>query len=321
MENKINGIHHITALASDPQKNYDFYTGVLGLRLVKKTVNFDAPDVYHLYYGDETGRPGTILTFFPFPGTRRGKRGTGEISAVAFSIPESSLNYWMDRFAELAIGFDGPHKRFDETYISILDPDGMNVELVVDEAVGSIAGWNNGRIPFEHSIRKIFGATFYTDDSSKTELLLLGTMGFNFTGTSDSRKRYTCGSDESLARIDLIENGKKQPASGGAGSVHHIAWRTAGDEEQLGWHKKITDAGFYPTKVMDRNYFRSIYFREPGGILFEIATDSPGFLIDESLDNLGTSLKLPAWYEEKRYTIENILLPLETVYSKKNLIN
>ena len=312
MENQINGIHHITVMASDPQANYDFYTQTLGMRFIKKTVNFDAPDVYHLYYGDEIGSPGTILTFFPFPDARRGKRGTGEITIVSFSVPSNSLEFWMNRLANLAINFDGPKNKFGHEYISLLDPDGMKVEIVEDDTADSMMGWYNGEIPAEHSIRKFFGSTFYLKDSKPTEDLLLGTMGAKFISSADKIKRYSLGEKETLTFIDVIEDTNTPRAVSGAGSVHHIAFRTANDEEQEEWRRKILEHGLYPTEMVDRNYFHSIYFREPGGILFEIATDQPGFMIDESFENLGTELKLPAWHEPKRKLIEQILIPLNT---------
>ncbi len=312
MENAVLGIHHITVLAGSPQDNYNFYSGLLGLRLVKKTVNFDAPDVYHLYYGDEQGNPGTIMTFFPFPDARRGKRGAGEISAVAFSIPSGSLNFWMDRLAEKAVDFSGPFKRFDEEYISLLDPDGMLVELVPDKSADGLPGWSDGSIPVEHSVRKFFGVTITQNDVNLTAGLLHGQMGLNPSDSTDHLKRYVAGTAEAEVKIDLIERPDLGGAKAGAGSVHHIAWRTANDEEQINWQSKIDEAGLYPTQVMDRNYFHSIYFHEPGGVLFEIATDPPGFLIDEDIDSLGESLKLPEWYESRRKQIEAVLPVIET---------
>lgn len=316
MEKALNGIHHITVLASDPQANYDFYTQVLGMRFIKKTVNFDAPDVYHLYYADEVGSPGTVLTFFPFPNSRRGKRGTGEINKISFSVPYGSLNYWINRFAELAISFDGPKSRFGYELITLLDPDGLKIEIVADKNSDSILGWYNGEIPAEHSIRKFFGSTFYLNDSSATEDLLSGIMGAKFISSESNIKRYSLGKEHSLSFIDIISDSKASRAIAGAGTVHHIAWRTAIDEEQLSWRARILAHGFYPTEVVDRKYFHSIYFREPGGILFEIATDQPGFMVDESFENLGTELKLPEWHESKRKLIEQILIPLKT----KNLV-
>ena len=319
MEKSINGIHHITAMASDPQANYDFYTQTLGMRFIKKTVNFDAPDVYHLYYADEVGTPGTVLTFFPFPDARRGKRGTGEITIVSFSVPSASLHFWMERFAELGINFDGPKNKFGFEYISLLDPDGMKVELVADKVADSMMGWFNGEIPAEHSIRKFFGSTFYLHNSAATEELLLSIMGAELVSAEGKIKRYSLGEDSSLSFVDIIEDAEAPRAISGAGTVHHIAWRTANDEEQESWRQKVSKQGLYPTDMVDRNYFHSIYFREPGGILFEIATDQPGFMIDESFENLGTELKLPEWHEPKRKTIEKILIPLKTKnYVKQN---
>lgn len=312
MEKSINGIHHITVMASDPQNNYNFYTQTLGMRFIKKTVNFDAPDVYHLYYGDEKGSPGTILTFFPFPDARRGKRGTGEINIVSFSVPSNSLQYWMNRLAELAINFDGPKNKFGHEYISLLDPDGMKIEIVADTNADSIEGWFNGDVPAEHSIRKFFSSTFYLSDAKPTEKLLTQVMGAKLIASEGNVRRYTLGEKESLVFVDIIEDASIPRGISGAGTVHHIAWRTANDEEQLNWRAKVSEYGLYPTEVVDRDYFHSIYFREPGGILFEIATDPPGFMIDESFENLGTELKLPAWHEPKRKLIEQILVPLKT---------
>lgn len=316
MEKAINGIHHITVMASDPQANYDFYTQTLGMRFIKKTVNFDAPDVYHLYYANEVGTPGTVLTFFPFPNSRRGKRGTGEINSISFSVPSNSLHYWMNRFAELAIPFDGPKSKFGYEYIGLLDPDGMKIEITADPNADSIMGWFNGEIPAEHSIRKFFGSGFYLKDSKATEELLSSVMGAKLISIEGKFKRYSFGGNQSESFIDIIEDSNTARAIGGAGTVHHIAWRTANDEEQDNWRKKVLQHGLFPTEMVDRNYFHSIYFREPGGILFEIATDQPGFMVDENFENLGTELKLPEWHEPKRKLIEQILIPLKT----KNLV-
>jgi len=299
-------------MANDPQANYDFYCQTLGMRFIKKTVNFDAPDVYHLYYGDEKGSPGTILTFFPFPDARRGKRGTGEINIVSFGVPLNSLQYWMERFAALGIDFNGPKTKFGYEYISLLDPDGMKIEIVANANTGSIEGWFNGDIPAEHSIRNFFGLTFFFNDAKPTEQLLTKIMGARLVSPEGNVRRYSLGEKESLTFIDVIEDANAPQGISGAGTVHHIAWRTANDEEQLNWRAKVAQYGLHPTEVVDRNYFHSIYFREPGGILFEIATDPPGFMIDESFENLGTELKLPAWHEPKRKLIEQVLFPLKT---------
>lgn len=282
------------------------------MRFIKKTVNFDSPDVYHLYYGDEKGTPGTILTFFPFPDARRGKRGTGEITTISFSIPTNSLNFWIERFAELAIDFDGPSKKFGYDYISLLDPDGMKIEIIADPAADKFIGWNNEVIPAAHAIRKFFGITFYLNNSLQTEELITGVMGTQFIGSEGKTKRYSLGAQAEEVFIDIVEDRNVQRGISGAGTVHHIAWRTSDDAEQNNWRNKIIESGLYPTEMVDRNYFHSIYFREPGGILFEIATDEPGFMIDESFESLGTELKLPSWHEPKRKLIEQILIPLKT---------
>ena len=222
------------------------------------------------------------------------------------------MQYWIDRLAELAIDFSGPSKKFGYEFISLLDPDGMKIEIVADDNVDKIVGWNNGEVPPEHAIRKFFGSTFYLSDSAETEDLLSKAMGAKFITKEGNMKRYSFGENESIAFVDIVEDKNLPRAMSGAGSVHHIAWRTANDEEQLNWRNRILEHGLRPTEVVDRNYFHSIYFREPGGILFEIATDEPGFLIDEDINSLGEELKLPEWHEPKRSLIEQRLIPLKT---------
>jgi glyoxalase family protein len=309
MENKINGLHHITVIAGDPQQNYDFYTNVLGMRFVKKTVNFDAPDVYHLYYADEYGTPGTVLTFFPFPNARRGKRGTGEASIVSFSIPKGSLDFWIERLSKLDVNFDGPEEKLGYKLISFLDPDGMKIELIEDD-VEHMPGWETDDLPRKHSIRKFFGTTLYLENSAGTEDLLQNVFKLEKISDGDII-RYFSGEGEHKAMIDIIVNPNSPRAMQSAGSVHHIAWRTESDDSQVMWMNKLNETGYQPTNVIDRNYFYSIYFREPGGVLFEIATDEPGFAVDEDLSALGEELKLPAQYEDRREQIEKILIPLK----------
>jgi len=309
MEKRIEGLHHITVLASDPQQNYEFYTKVMGLRFIKKTINFDAPDVYHFYFGDETGSPGTILTFFPFPNARRGKRGSGEATLVSFSVPKGSLGYWVERLSRYDIHFNGPSQKFGYDVITFSDPDGMKIELVEDD-VKHLQGWETDDLLREYSIRKFFGTTIYLTDSEKTEILLTDMMGFSLDGQEGHIKRFLSGKEDREARFDILVDRNAPRAMQSAGSIHHIAWRTESDASQLEWLKKLRDLGYYPTDVIDRNYFHSIYFREPGGVLFEIATDEPGFLIDEKLDVLGESLKLPSMYEHRREEIESRLIPI-----------
>lgn len=306
----IQGIHHITALASDPQANLDFYVSFLDLRLVKQTINFDAPEVYHLYYGDELGRPGTILTFFPFPDALRGKRGTGETSAVAFSIPTGSLEFWIERLSRKGIEFSGPFTRFGEQAVSFDDLDGMKVELFADPSAEGVDGWAGSIVGPLHSIRRFHGATFTHRDPGRSAAFLTDVMGFARAGTEGNRHRFVAGPEDARARIDILADPPAPPARQSAGSVHHIAWRAKDDQEQLAWRKDLLKAGASPTPVVDRSYFHSVYFHEPGGVLFEIATDPPGFAVDETVDNLGTQLKLPPWLESERPLIERHLPPI-----------
>jgi glyoxalase family protein len=307
---KSRGIHHITAIAGDAQRNLDFYAGALGLRLVKRTVNFDAPEVYHLYYGDELGRPGTILTFFPYPGAGRGKRGAGEATALAFSVPSGSLDFWNDRLSRLGIAHTGREERFGEGLLSFEDPDGMVVELVADASVGGIPGWAGSAVGADRAIRKFHGATIMQRALAPASSFLVGVLGFAAAGIEGERHRFILGPEESGTRIDILVEPQAPAGRQSAGSVHHIAWRAADDEEQLRWRAALIEAGGKPTEVIDRCYFHSVYFREPGGLLFEIATDPPGFPADESLDSLGSALKLPRWLEPRRASIERVLPPL-----------
>lgn len=309
MEKSIDGLHHITALASDPRQNYDFYTKIMGLRFVKKTVNFDAPDVYHFYFGDETGTPGTILTFFPFPHARQGKRGTGEANLVSFAIPKGSLEFWAGHLSRSGVDFTGPEKKFGSDCISFPDPDGMRLELVEDD-VDRLQGWETENLPRAHSIRKFFGVTLSLRRSDKTESLICGVMGFRFLEENENLRRYISGTGDREAKLDILTFADGPHAIQSAGSVHHIAWRTGSEKSQLMWMERLRASGHNTTEVIDRNYFHSIYFREPGGVLFEIATDQPGFLIDEDRHSLGESLKLPDRYESSRAAIESRLIPI-----------
>jgi glyoxalase family protein len=302
------GIHHITAICGDPQRNVDFYVGLLGLRLVKRTVNFDDPGSYHLYYGDGLGSPGTIMTFFawilPPTATARGRQGTGQITATAFCIPASSLDFWVDRLAGAGVDFQGPVERFGEPVLSLRDPDDLPLELVAGEAGASPAPWRDGPVAMEHAIRRFAGATISLAEPGPTARLLTEAMGFRPSGREGSRSRFQVGEGDDAARIDLLERPGGEPGRVGVGSVHHIAWRAQSAEEQLDWRARLGDAGLQVTPVRDRNYFESIYYREPGGVLFEIATDAPGFTVDESPEELGSRLKLPPWLEVRRDRIE-----------------
>jgi glyoxalase family protein len=310
MAKQIEGIHHVTALASDPQANVDFYTGTLGLRLVKKTVNFDDPGTYHLYYGDETGNPGTIMTFFPWPLARRGTRGAGQATVTSFSVPQGSLGYWTERLERQGVLFESPRERFDEEVMTLFDPDGLQLELVA-RAGDPRAPWEGGPVPAEHAVRGFEGTTLTEWNPEITSELLTGTLGFRPVAQSGDRFRFEVGAGGPGTRVDVVA----APAAGrgriSAGTVHHVAWRVSDGAEQEAWRQKIAEDGLYVTPILDRQYFRSIYFREPGGVLFEIATDPPGFTWDEPVESLGSGLKLPPWLEPERQRIESVLPPVE----------
>ena len=310
MRKPIAGIHHVTAMASDPQANVDFYTGVLGLRLVKKTVNFDDPGTYHLYYGDEVGHPGTILTFFPWPMARRGVQGVGQATVTSFSVPQGSLGWWAERLGGLGVVFEAPRSRFDEEVLALLDPDGLRLELVTREDDGR-APWTGGPVPAEHALRGFDGVTLTEWNPEVTSEVLTGTLGFRQAGQQGDRFRFEAGSGADSSRVDVLASPAGARGHISAGTVHHVAWRTADEADQLAWREAAAETGLYVTPVLDRQYFRSIYFREPGGVLFEIATDLPGFTRDEPVESLGTELKLPPWLEPERQRIAGILPPIE----------
>ncbi len=306
MSKEIPGIHHVTAIAGEPQQNIDFYAEFLGLRLVKLTVNYDDPETYHLYYGDEDGHPGTILTFFPWPGAPRGRKGAGQVTTTSFSIPRDSVSYWVERLGKHGVGFTGPVDRFDEQLISFSDPDGLNLELVA-HAGESRRGWSRGPVPQEHAIRGFFGVTLSEEGYEKTSSLLTETMGFELIKQEGNRFRYAAGSGGPGASVDLLCQPDARPGVVSVGTVHHVAWRTPDDQQQKIWREELVGAGLNVTPIIDRKYFHSIYFREPGGVLFEIATDPPGFTIDEGREELGTRLMLPPQLEDLREHLDRVL--------------
>jgi glyoxalase family protein len=311
--NSIVGIHHITAIAGDPQQNIDFYTGVLGLRLVKVTVNFDDPEAYHLYYGDGHGRPGTILTFFVWPGAQRGRQGNSQVTAAAFAVPKDSLAFWTDRLAAQGIAFDKLSQRFGQPVLSFADGDGMRIELIETSRIDEIHAWKGSGIPTKFAIHGLHGATLSETGYERTAELLTETMGFRLLGQEQSRFRYEPfhprGAEPGRI-IDVICAPTGQEGRVAVGTIHHIAFRTPNDAQQRQWLAKVAGEGHNVSPVMDRIYFHSIYFREPGGILFEIATDCPGFAVDEPAEKLGETLKLPPWLEEVRPRIEAALPPI-----------
>jgi glyoxalase family protein len=304
----LSGLHHITAIASDPQRNLDFYVGLLGLRLVKRTINFDDPGTYHLYFGDAVGTPGTILTFFPWPGSRRGIHGSGEVSATAFTIPTGSAGYWLERLKLYQVIGERVPKRLGEDVVQFADPDGLLIELIESTPSNAVVPWSEGTVPAEHLIRGLHSVSVTLQSSKETAKLLTGVFGYRRAQEAGNRVRFVAPGEGGIGKfIDLIAAPDVQPGRVAAGSVHHIAFRVANDEEQIAWREKLLDLGYQVSPIMDRTYFHSIYFREPGGVLFELATDAPGFSQDEAVNELGANLCLPPWMEQARREIENTL--------------
>jgi glyoxalase family protein len=301
------GLHHVTAIASDPQANLDFYTQVLGLRFVKRTVNFDDPGTYHFYFGDDLGSPGTILTFFPWPRVGRGTAGVGEVTHTAFSIPTDSLSFWEQRLVDKHIKFTRSPRRFEEEVLTFSDTSGMKIELVAHAEAAAAHPPRFSDVPAEHAIRGFFGVTMLQLDATETAATL-AFMGFHQIAAEGNRFRFASPADPSALgnHIDILVDPQANFGRSGAGSVHHIAFRAANDESQLDWRTEITHH-LPATEVLDREYFHSIYFREPGGVLFELATDNPGFAIDEPLESLGERLCLPPWFEVRRPELETTL--------------
>ena len=302
------GLHHVTAIASDPQKNLDFYTEVLGLRFVKRTVNFDDPGTYHFYFGDDAGSPGTILTFFPWPHATRGHAGAGEVTHTAFSVPLQSIQYWEHRLAAKGVMFERSGRRFEEEVLTLPDPDGMKIEIVDYANAGHVKAPRFSDVPVDHAIRGFFGVTMLQLDATETSTTL-STMGFHKIAQEGARSRFAAPGDALGNHIDVVEDPHANYGRSGAGSVHHIAFRAANDAAQLEWREEI-GKHIPTTPVLDRDYFHSIYFREPGGVLFELATDNPGFSVDEPIESLGEELCLPAWLEARRPELEQRLAPL-----------
>jgi glyoxalase family protein len=302
------GIHHVTAIAGPAQRNLDFYTRTLGLRFVKKTVNFDDPGTYHFYFGDETGSPGTILTFFPWEHAAPGRLGVGETQETVFRVPEGAIGYWTHRFIEKGVAHDAIVRRFGETILSFRDPDGMRLALIGVPGIDAEPAWSGGDVPAEFVIRGFHSVNLLLKEAAPTGAILTDVLGFSEVGREGQLVRYRAGDTVVGGIVDIHEAGAFLPGRMGGGSVHHIAFRAADDAEEFAMAKKLAENhGIRTTEQKDRNYFRSIYFREPGHVLFEIATDVPGFAIDEPVASLGQSLKLPGVYEGRRRDIEQVL--------------
>ena len=304
------GLHHVTSISSDPQKTLDFYSKILGLRLIKLTVNYDDPSTYHVYFGDEIGHPGSVLTFFPWSGQPRGRKGTGQATNTSFSIPQESIPYWQDRLKSHSVSQEATRKRFGETVLSFEDQDGQGLELVGNNENEGRTGWTHGPVPREHAIRGFHSVTLSEEVLERTESVLVDTLGFRLVGQEENRFRYEAGKGAADTIVDIVSRPNAQPGFVSVGTVHHVAFRAADDEHQKALRQEIVKADLNVTPVIDRNYFHSIYFREHGGVLFEVATDQPGFAIDESPEQLGTRLALPPWLEQSRAEIEKNLPPV-----------
>jgi glyoxalase family protein len=312
-KNQVLGLHHVTAICSNPQKNIDFYTKLLGLRLVKLTVNFDDPTTYHLYYGDEIGHPGTILTFFPWSDAPKGYRGTGQAITTSFLVPPDSIDFWKDRLKNNDICFEGPIKRFDdeEQVIRLYDPDGLELELVAHTSAkeNDERFWKDGPIPYENGIRGFYSVSLSEEGYERTSEIL-NELGYMMIENEGNRFRFQLENPQFITgakKLDVLCLPYTQYGTIGIGTVHHIAFRTPSDENQISIRKNIIKTGLNPTPVMDRTYFHSVYFREPGGVLFEIATDPPGFTVDQKVEDFGERLMLPKWLEPVRESLEKVL--------------
>jgi glyoxalase family protein len=301
------GIHHMTAICGPGQENLDFYTGVLGLRLVKLTVNFDDPTAHHLYYGDAVGSPGTILTFFPYPNGYPGRPGRGQVTVTSLSIPRDSVAFWVDRFKQFDVEFDKPQSREGGQTIGFRAPDGLPLELVATNEHVPTRHWEDSPVPPQKSIGAIRSVSIVVGALEPTERVLTEVLGMQKVAEKDYRHRYGLGDDGPLRLVDVVVDPTGPTGRSGHGSVHHIAFRTLDESTQLELRRRLLEAGLHVSQIMDRNYFKSVYFREPGGVLFEIATDAPGFTFDEPEQDLGESLKLPSQFEGHRQQIEKAL--------------
>jgi glyoxalase family protein len=307
----LKGIHHVTAMAGDPQKNVDFYCSVLGLRLVKLTVNFDDPETYHLYYGDAVGSPGTILTFFPLGQNFHGTPGTGEATTVSLAVPTGSIPFWEEHLKKHSVTVSPVGQRWDLSRMEFSDPDGINLEILEDPTPRPFSFWKEGGIPESFAIRGISGVKISVATGNDSIRFLTERMGAKLQATLENTALLAIGDPDRVGLIEVIGLGRRQRSQAGPGTIHHIAWRVANEEEQLIWQTKLSENGVGVTPVRDRKYFRSIYFREPGEVLFEIATDPPGFIVDEPRESLGSKLQLPQWLECERGFLHKTLPPIK----------
>jgi glyoxalase family protein len=307
MKDNILGIHHVTAIAGNAQRNLDFYTRVLGLRMVKKTVNFDDPGTYHFYYGNETGTPGTILTFFPWEGIVDGRAGIGMATEIGYSVASDSLEFWADRFRRFNVRHGEIGERLGERYLPFQDPDGLRIELIASKYPDNRVPWVTPEVTAEAATKGFHSVTLTLRNIGPTAAILTEVFGYKLEQQEGSRYRYSTDSIPTAAIVDLVETPDGNRGISGGGTNHHVAFRVANEDIQMAFREKILGRGLHITPKINRDYFFSLYFREPGGVLFELATDNPGFTVDEPLDQLGTHLKLPDQYESMREKIVNSL--------------
>jgi len=311
MENKILGLHHITSIAGDAQRNYDFYTKVLGLRMLKKTVNFDDPKTYHFYFGDGVGTPGSILTFFPWPGVKQGENGAGMATGIGYSVPEGSLEFWKERFEKFNVPHNGISKKFGEDFLAFRDPDGLNLELIVPENKDVRLPWETADVKAKVAIKGFHNVTLTLNNHKATSEILTDVFGYELLGTENNLFRFKTNAVENAAIVDILEDPKAGRGQNAGGTNHHVAFRVKDEETLMAYREKVLQKGLQITEKINRDYFFSLYFREPGGVLFEIATDNPGFATDETLEELGSSLQLPDRYKGARAQIEKELPELK----------
>ncbi|TWR30980.1 ring-cleaving dioxygenase [Mucilaginibacter pallidiroseus] len=311
MEDIVKGLHHVTAIAGNAKRNHDFYTKTLGLRMVKKTVNFDDPETYHLYYGDKQGSPGTILTFFPWEGIATGRRGARQATEIGYSVPENSFDFWINRFEKHNVIYNKVAEKFGEPYLTVLDPDGLKLELIASKTPDARLPWETDEVSAENATKGFHNVTITTNKMQPTADILTNVFGYRLLEQHVNRYRFITDAVEGANIIDLVEVAGEVAGHVAGGSVHHVAFRIANEEVLMHFRDKIAAMGLHITEKIDRNYFYSLYFREPGGVLFELATDNPGFAVDESVEELGQHLKLPAQYEQYRSALETTLPKLD----------
>ena len=303
MPDSVLGLHHVTAISSDPQRTIDFYTGVLGLRLVKLTVNFDDPGTYHFYFGDEQGHPGTILSFFPWPGQPSGRKATGQVTSTSFSVPRDALDFWKERLDSNEVRVSELGQRFGDSVVTFADVDGQGLELIASRENDARTGWSAGPVPGEYAIRGFHSVTLNEENLERTESVLVDALGFRLQDHEGNRYRYATRDGNAGTLVDVLSQPNSERGFVAVGTVHHVAFRASDDDHQKTLREEISRTNPRVTIVIDRVYFHSIYFREPGGVLLEVATDPPGFIVDEPIEKLGSKLALPPWLDASREEI------------------